>query len=233
MTGFFVTATGTEIGKTFITTALVRYAKNQKVSFLPSKPIISGWSDDIEQSDTGLLLKAAGLLINEANIEALSPWRYTLPLTPDMAAFLENREISISLLMDFCQKRQLLAKERNAIHLIEGAGGLMSPIKGRFTNLEWIKALDYRCILIVGSYLGTLSHTLTALKALESAGIKIAALVVNETPSSKVPLAYTVDYLSATAPFPVIEIPHVTGNISTAHQATLYNALLKEAGTVI
>ncbi len=228
MTGFFVTATGTEIGKTFISQALVRYAKSQKIPFFPSKPIISGWSDEIEQSDTGLLLKAAGLDINEANIEAVSPWRFTLPLTPDMAAIAENREIDIQSLMQYCREQKRFAQSQGAQHLIEGVGGLMSPIKGRFTNLEWIKILNYRCIVVTGSYLGALSHTLTALKVLESEGVEIAALVVNETPHSKVSLADTVGYLNAMVSFPVIDIPWQQNTISCHYIAGLYQRLLKE-----
>jgi dethiobiotin synthetase len=228
MTGFFVTATGTEIGKTFITQALVRYSKTQKIPFIPSKPIISGWSNEIEESDTGLLLKAAGLAINEANIDAMSPWRFTLPLSPDMAAVAENREMDIQSLIQYCNKQRAFAQRQGAQYLIEGVGGLMSPIKGRFTNLEWIKTLNCRCIVVTGSYLGTLSHTLTALKVLENEGVEIAALVVNETPRSMVPLADTADYLHNIASFPVIDIPWQQNTISHDYIARLYHALVKE-----
>lgn len=226
MTGIFVTATGTEVGKTYVSEALIRYAKSQNALILPSKPVISGWlPDDIEQSDTGRLLKAADLIVNEGNIEAISPWRLTLPLTPDMAAMKENKEINIQELIHFCEQRTLFAKNKGAKHLIEGVGGLMSPIKGRFTNLEWLKALNYRCILVTGSYLGTLSHTLTALRVLQNEGILIAALVVNETPKSSVFLTDTVDYLRTDGAYPVIEIPWQPTAPSIHHLSPLYEVL--------
>jgi len=226
MTGIFVTATGTEVGKTYVSEALIRYAKNQKNLILPSKPIISGWlPNDIEQTDTARLLKAADLMVNEANIKAISPWRFTLPLTPEMAAQKENKEINIQELIHFCEQRTLLAKKEGVHHLIEGVGGLMSPIKGHFTNLEWLKALNYRCILVTGSYLGTLSHTLTALKVLQNEGLQIAAVVVNETPQSSVPLADTVRYLTTYGSFPVIEIPWQPNAVSIAHLSPLYELL--------
>ena len=224
MTGIFVTATGTEVGKTYVSEALIRYAKTQKALIFPSKPIISGWlPSDIEQSDTARLLKAADLIVNEANIEAISRWRFTLPLTPDMAAIKENKEIDVQELIRFCEQRTLLAKREGAGHLIEGVGGLMSPIKGYFTNLEWLIALNYPCILVTGSYLGTLSHTLTALKVLQNEGVPIKAVVVNETPQSSVPLTDTVDYLRTRGAYPVIEIPWQQNAISTAYIRPLYD----------
>lgn len=208
MTGIFVTATGTDLGKTFISAQLLRLANHQNTAFLPSKPVISGWSiveADVANSDTGKLLTAVGLPINDENISAVSPWRFTQPLSPDMAAIAEQKEIPPQALIDFCQHRTKAAAQQNKIHLIEGAGGLMSPINGSFTNLEWLCALACPCILIVGSYLGSLSHTLTALKVLKMHDIKVLAVVVNETRHSTVGLSDTVNYLKTyIAPTPLL-----------------------------
>lgn len=207
MTGIFVTATGTEIGKTFVSSHLL---SAHKETFLPSKPIISGWPekyDDVENTDTALLLKASGYPLTAQNIEMISPWRFALPLTPDMAALKEGRGIDIEALLDFCKRREQLAHDQNKLHLIEGVGGLMSPIWGRFTNLEWIKALNYRCILLTGSYLGSISHTLCTLKVLAHEKVSVAALVVNETKASTVPLQETCDYYEKHVECEVIALP--------------------------
>lgn len=212
MTGIFVTATGTELGKSFICSQLLRFGNQQKIGFLPSKPVISGWptaSADIVNSDTGILLTASDLPINEENIAAVSPWRYTLPLAPDMAATAEGRAIDTGALIDFCHQRTRLAQKLGKMHLIEGVGGLMSPINGAFTNLEWLCALKYPCLLVVGSYLGSLSHTLTALKVLTMQNVTVRAVVVNETLGSTVGFNDTVNYLKKyIAPIPVLSVTH-------------------------
>lgn len=230
MTGIFVTATGTEVGKTFISTALIRYANRKETAFLATKPIISGWpnsSNGIKDTDTALLIKAQDLPLNEENIAAVSPWRFTLALTPDMAAKAQDDPIDVSKLLDFCKRQEAQAVHQKKIHLIEGVGGLMSPIKGRFTNLEWVKSLQYPCILVVGTYLGALSHTLTALKVLQSEGVGVVALVVNETLNSPVSLAQTVEYLKDHVFCDVIEMPWQPRDPVDAYIAALYQSLLK------
>ncbi|MGE3318399.1 MAG: dethiobiotin synthase [Candidatus Berkiella sp.] len=207
MTGIFVTATGTEIGKTYVSSHLLSTVRNELV---PSKPIITGWpslSEEVANTDSALLLKASGYPLTPKNIDWVSPWRFSLPLTPDMAALAEGREIDIEKLLDFCKRREQWAMTQHKQHLIEGVGGLMSPIWGRFTNLEWIKALNYRCILVTGSYLGSLNHTLCALKVLANEKVTVGALVVNETPTSTVSLHETCDYYKKHVDCEVIAIP--------------------------
>ncbi len=89
MTGIFIAATGTDLGKTHLCAQLLQRGQQDKQPFWISKPIISGWPVDqarIATTDTAILLQAAGLPIDEAHIQAISPWRFVLPQTPDMAA---------------------------------------------------------------------------------------------------------------------------------------------------
>ena len=62
----------------------------------------------------------------------------------------------------------------------------MVPLEDRHTVLDWMTALDVPLLLVTGSYLGTLSHTLTCLDVLERSELAVKALVVNETPGSSV-----------------------------------------------
>ena len=68
--------------------------------------------------------------------------------------------------------------------IIEGIGGIMVPLDERHTVLDWMIELDLPLILAAGSYVGTLSHTLSALDVLDRNGLKVVAVVVNETPGS-------------------------------------------------
>jgi dethiobiotin synthetase len=75
---------------------------------------------------------------------------------------------------------------------IEGVGGIMVPIEGQRTVLDWMTALDIPVLLVVGGYLGTISHTLTALDVLAQRKLTIAAIIVSEGDRDTVELDDTV-----------------------------------------
>ncbi|MDE2493218.1 MAG: dethiobiotin synthase [Alphaproteobacteria bacterium] len=178
MSAYFVTATGTDIGKTFVASGLLRYLRGQRKVVAGIKPVISGF--DIAKaraSDAGELLDAMGEAVTSEAIEQISPWRFAAPLSPDMAAAHEGKAIDFEALVAFCRD----AAAWPGTLLIEGVGGVMVPLDAQHTVLDWMAALSLPAILVTGSYLGTLSHTLTAASAMAQAGAKIAALVVNDS----------------------------------------------------
>mgnify|MGYP001165418760 CR=1 FL=1 len=188
----FVTSCGTGRGKTYISEKLISNwrAVGETVDVL--KPVISGFEmETAEESDTGLLLKAAGFDVTEETINLTSPWRYQAPLSPDMAAAREGRAVQVDEMISFCRARIVEAERLNRSLLIEGAGGVMVPLDGHRTMRDLMTSLDIPVVLVVGSYLGSLSHTLTAIEALKSADIRIDRLIVNEGTDSNIPLSDT------------------------------------------
>jgi dethiobiotin synthetase len=92
MRSYFVTATGTDIGKTYITAGILRAARAAGRPVSAIKPVLSGYSPEFAAgSDPAVLLAAMGKRVTQHNIAAISPWRFTAPLSPDMAAARENR----------------------------------------------------------------------------------------------------------------------------------------------
>jgi len=116
----------------------------------------------------------------------VSPWRFKAPLSPDMAAARERRAIPFSELLDFCR-----APRPVDVTLIEGIGGVMVPLDHEHTVLDWIAELGFPVLLVAGSYLGTLSHTLTAVAALRARGVEPVAVIVSESEAQPVPLEET------------------------------------------
>lgn len=206
MSAIFVTATGTDIGKTFVTTGLVRALRAEGRMATAIKPVVSGFEmATAERSDPGLLLQAMAEVVTPQSLALVSPWRFRAPLSPDMASAREGRIIDFAELVAFC--RDAIAAESNTL-LIEGVGGLMVPIDRQHTVLDWIGALDIPAILVAGTYLGTISHTLTALDVLARRGIVVRALVLNESSDAPVPIAETRDAIAAFAPeVPIAVIP--------------------------
>jgi dethiobiotin synthetase len=175
----FVTATGTDVGKTFVTAALTRHLRGQGRAVEALKPLMSGFEPaTAAASDAGVLLGALGRPITMDEIEKISPWRFTAPLAPDLAAAREGRAVDFKALIEFCRRRP--AQPRDHL-LIEGVGGIMVPLDERRTVLDWMTALRAPVVLVAGSYLGTISHTLTALNVLAQRNLDIAAVVVNES----------------------------------------------------
>jgi dethiobiotin synthetase len=185
MTTVVVTSTGTGIGKTFVTVKLVAELKAARIPVCALKPVATGFEATVaDDSDTALLLRAQGLDATPANLDLVSLFRFVAPLSPDMAAAREQRSIDFEALVDRCRAT---AKQSKGVTLIEGIGGVMVPLDASHTVLDWIAALDAPALLVVGSYLGTLSHTLTAVAALRQRGVTLLGVVISESTEQPVP----------------------------------------------
>jgi dethiobiotin synthetase len=189
MSAIFITATGTDAGKTFVAAGLIRHWRAAGRTVEALKPVVTGYDPaNAAVSDPGVLLAALGRPVTPDEIARISPWRFAAPLSPDMAAQRENRAIDFDALVKF--SRDATANAKGTL-LIEGIGGVMVPLDDKHTVLDWMAALNIPVVLVAGSYLGSLSHTLTALDALRRRQLVIKALVVDETPASTVPMADT------------------------------------------
>ncbi len=200
---YFITSTGTGIGKTYVTTALIAQARAKGLTVAATKPVISGFDkQEIAASDTGAILAALGESPTPENVEKISPWRFSAPLAPNMAARAEGKILDCEAL--FAQGREFLRGKAELI-LVEGVGGVMVPLDDKRTVLDWIAAVGAPVVLVVGDYLGTLSHTLTAVEVLRMKGADLAAIVVNEGAAASVAFEDTLAELAArVAPVPVL-----------------------------
>jgi len=217
MSAVFITATGTDIGKTFVTAGLIRHLRASGRAVDALKPVMTGFDPaHPEASDAGVLLAALGRPIIAAEIARISPYRFSAPLSPDMAARRERRDIDFNALTEFSAGA---AARAEGTLLIEGIGGVMVPLNDRHTVLDWMVALTCPVILVTGSYLGSLSHALTSIDALGPRSIAIRDVVVSETPGSTVPLADTVATLTRfAAPIHVLALPRLPSE-ETTHPA--------------
>ena len=193
MSALFITATGTDIGKTFVSAGLLRHVKGLRAF----KPVVSGFDSESPQgSDPAALLEAMGEPVTAQTLNRISPLQFRAALAPTMAARRENYHLTLPTLTELCRI------EINKGHslLIEGAGGLMSPLAEGATNLDLMRALDLPCLMVCGSYLGAISHTLTALETLRAHGLTAKVVALNESSSSTVDLVETARELRQFAP---------------------------------
>lgn len=189
MSALFIAGAGTDIGKTFVCAGLLRHLRAAGADARAIKPVASGFDPQAAAaSDAGVLLAAMELPASAENIAAICPWRFAAPLSPDIAARREGRSLHLAELAAFCRAR--MAQAPGPL-LIEGAGGLMSPVAEDATGLDWMRALGCPALLVAGTYLGAISHALTAAAAMRGAGLELRALAVSESPQSSVSLAET------------------------------------------
>ena len=182
MSALFITGAGTEIGKTYVSCALLEAWRAHGMACAALKPIVSGFDEALfAASDPALLLAAQGEAPTLDRVAAIAPWRFRAPLAPPLAAQLEGKSIDFDAVTEFCAGQ--MSASAGAL-LIEGAGGVMAPLSERRTNIDLIEALDIPALFVAGSYLGAVSHALTGRTCLDVRGIEIAAVIVSESAES-------------------------------------------------
>ncbi|MFP4295941.1 MAG: dethiobiotin synthase [Halothiobacillaceae bacterium] len=183
MPGLFISATDTGIGKTFIGCAIARTltASGQPVRVV--KPAESGClpgADGQRQPADALALReAAG---NRQTLDAVCPHRFAAALAPPEAARLERRALPMADLVAACRP----ALESGEFTLVEGAGGVYSPIADDALNLDLAEALDLPVLLVAADRLGTQSVTLSAAENILRHGVHLAGIVLNLRPEDRV-----------------------------------------------
>jgi dethiobiotin synthetase len=227
VTAIFITATGTDVGKTFIAASLIRHLREMGREVDAIKPIVEGYDPaQAGTSDSGVLLAALGLPFSPEAIERVSPWRFRAALSPELAARAEGRTIDVDRVVAYCQSA---IERRRDILLIEGVGGIMVPLDEQRTILDVMMALRLPLILVTGSYPGTVSHALTALDSLFRRDMNVIATIVSETPGSAVPLD---DMVATIARYtePVIGVPRQPRQSGNPGSGSAFGGLFNPKG---
>jgi dethiobiotin synthetase len=172
----FITATGTDIGKTYYLCKLLKKIRDYR-SINIVKPIASGINlTRLLESDTGKILQVMDKEVTLENFKAITPWYFKEPLSPHLASKASGNEIDFNSLKEFCMN---LITDGETI--IEGVGGIMTPITYQYTNLDLIRSLPCSVILLTGNYLGAISHAFSAIEVLLIHKVSIDKVIINES----------------------------------------------------
>ncbi len=177
---YLILGIGTDVGKTFCLTKICQKLIQEKFPTKAIKPIASGFQDDDQNSDSARILAALNLEFSKENIAKISPWRFSEAASPHFAAQNQKQKIDFDEVLNFCRAEIFKAKKNNNFLFIESAGGVMTPINFEKTFLDLAKELQIPVLLVTNNYLGAISHSLSALLALQNAKIDIAAVILNE-----------------------------------------------------
>ena len=170
-TGIFITGSGTDVGKTFIAKQLVKALSEHRVVSV-RKPVES----DCRLEGGELLTKDAAALQALSNadesIDKVCPYRFALCASPELAAKADDQTLDLAQLVSASQAPNFV--------LVEGAGGLYSPIAQQALNIDLAKVLGLPLILVVKDELGAINQALLTDRAAQSAGLTVLAIVLNQ-----------------------------------------------------
>ncbi len=174
MRGVFITGTASSVGKTFISCGLVNALRHEGVAVCARKPIeqrCKRKGGALYPADGLALAQAAG---NSEPIDRVTPYRMAGTISPAQTAETEKGAVDMAALM-----RAIEAGNPDRFRVVEGAGGLLSPLAIDAGNDELAVALGFPVIVVTSDTPGCINHVRLTLEAIRSRGLTAAAVVVN------------------------------------------------------
>jgi dethiobiotin synthetase len=164
---YLVTGTDTGVGKTFITSGLIRFARSKGIDSVGMKPICTGDNNDVSR-----LLEACGSCEPEYLI---NPVWYRTPVAPYTASIIEDRLIDLDAIHRAFEN---LARQHSSI-LVEGVGGIAVPIFADYDFRDLARDLRLSVIIVAANRLGVLNHTRLTVEAIRAAGLRCFFIALN------------------------------------------------------
>ena len=189
----FITGTDTNVGKTAVTAMLLAHAQSSGLNVRALKPVSTGGTAD--EKLLGSLQKSS-LCINF--------FHYSEPISPWSAARLRNESVTVDAVLSPIREHRTSCE----LLLVEGAGGLLSPLGERFTAADLITELRAEVIIVAANRLGVMNHTLLTIEALRHRGVKSISVALVEHPGTDSSRKSNHADLSAwISDIPVVSIP--------------------------
>ena len=175
--GLLITGTDTGVGKTFVACGLAGALRRRGLSVAPFKPAETGCARDeksqrLVPADAEMLRQASG---TAASLETICPYRFETPVAPWVAA--EQSGVTIDP-----QRLEQCYRDLSAAHdmvLVETAGGILVPLAQDFHYAGLARLLSLPVLVVIGSKLGAINHTLLTLELLQNKGLAVVACVLN------------------------------------------------------
>lgn len=168
MANFFITGTDTEIGKTYVTCALLRDLRARGLQAAGFKPLACG-----DRSDPRAMRDAMGE--PSLSLDLINPIYLRTPAAPYIAAEMEQKCVRIE---DIVSAYEQLAARYSPV-LVEGAGGWEAPLAPGLTMADLADALGLPVILVVGNKLGAVNHALMTAQGIRARGLECRSIVLN------------------------------------------------------
>ena len=173
---YFITGTDTEVGKTFVSCALLHAARRAGWSAVGMKPVAAGTQrtpagEDINE-DVAALRAASNVAVAP---EHLNPYCFAEPIAPHIAA----AKAGVTIDVEHIAATARMLRQQAQVLMVEGVGGFRVPLGENHDTADMACALGLPVILVVGMRLGCLSHALLTVEAIERRGLHLAGWVAN------------------------------------------------------
>ena len=202
MTAFFIAGTDTEIGKTFVTCALLHAARAQGRVAVGMKPIAAG-ADMVAGeliNEDAARLRAAGSF--DPGLALLNPYCLKSPIAPHIAAAEEGVAIDPAPILAAFAKLQAQAE----LVLVEGVGGFRVPLGKGYDTADLARDLALPVILVVGMRLGCINHALLTAEAIQARGLQLAGWVANQVDPAMLRFEQNLEALTERLPAPLLGV---------------------------
>ncbi len=219
MKPLFVTATDTDIGKTYVCAGLAYALKKSGIDVGIMKPFACGVKQKIGFSSNDLTILTNAAMVDDTE-DVINPFFFPIPASPYTAAKNLGVKIDVEHVMECFRKLD----EIHDIVLVEGIGGIMTPILKDYAIIDLIKDLMANTIIVTSSKIGTVNHTVLTCNMCKNMNIPIKGLIINNFDSTGYPIPELERDLSALTDLPVLcSLPHMKKfNLSN------YSALIQE-----
>ncbi len=174
MKSCFITGTDTGVGKTVVTAALAHCIKKRGIDVGVMKPIATGIPEKTgpKSSDVSLLLHSSGVQDHE---NMINPVFLPSPSSPYDACKMLETNFDKKIIFENFEK----LKKLHQMLLVEGIGGIMTPILRDYFVADMIKQMNLDTIIVTRSTLGTLNHTVMTINMCKKYGIPIKGIIIN------------------------------------------------------
>ena len=201
--GVFITGTDTGVGKTVIACRLVRALESGGLDTAVFKPVESGCRPDAGGPVPQDAVQLSRASKHKPALDSVCRYRFTDAVSPARAARLAGVDLRIADLAAACQS------EPPHIAIVEGAGGLLSPIASDGVNADLAAALGFAVIVVAADRLGCINHVLLTLEALAARNLEVIAVALNRGGAAAPDSAAVLDNareLTAHTPAPIVEM---------------------------
>jgi len=174
---YFIVGTDTNVGKTYVASALVKHFATNGYQTIGMKPIASGCeltADGDLLNDDVLALSAASNVV--APVDLINPYRFAPAIAPHIAAAQAGEVVNCEKIKQAYHELTQLAE----VVVVEGAGGFLVPLNRQDTLADLAVSLNIPIILVVGMRLGCINHALLTVEAIQARGLTLAGWVANQ-----------------------------------------------------
>tara|TARA_B100000029_G_scaffold146818_2_gene142143 strand:+ start:2976 stop:3671 length:696 start_codon:yes stop_codon:yes gene_type:complete len=175
MKSIFITGTDTDVGKTCVTASIARLLHEKDIDVGVMKPFASGvdTNSDGISDDVRILMEYSNV---KDSVNLINPYFFDIPSSPFDASRQLSVDIELSKIYDSFNE----LSQKHEIVLVEGIGGILTPILNNFFLVDLIKKLNLDTLIVANSKTGTVNHALLTYETCNRMGIPIIGFIINQ-----------------------------------------------------